>query len=257
MQLDLAKDDREAFHELIDGLLLGDGAISEGGSLMIGQTARRVGWLYQIQRVLKQFGCASKMSSRPAKWVRIKGKKTRVRKSFTLWTPVFHEFKVERARWYPANRKHVPNDVRMTSRSIAHWFAGDGCGTRKGHLFFCTDSFSAREVDDLIVKLPVEARRIKGACGWHIHVTKYDEAFELARTIRQRLPRCCLYKLKGVHKKQPRVRKLKLSATQIRSACVLRLRGWTAARVAKRFGVARVTMNKYLPGLPRARHHLI
>lgn len=239
--LHLPEDKYEAFIELVDGLLLGDGCLAANGRLLISQMDHRIGWLHQIVEDLRLFGCVAVVRSRHVGrdfWLR--GKKYRAKPSSVLETLVYEELKVQRARWYPNSSatKRVPHDVRVTPKSIAHWFAGDGSFGRYGGLSFYTNSFTSAEVERLARALPVESHRVPTARPGQsiIVVTKRNEAVKLADTIRCHLHDCCLYKLRFV---RPRIRKLPMSASTVRELRRLYMTGeWTQQALGDRFGVS-------------------
>lgn len=246
--LGLSKSKHEAFVELIDGLLLGDGYLAPNGCLIVGQTDRRVGWLHQIVKELRRFGCAANvhfMSAGRDFWIR--GKKYRAKSASVLRTRVYEELKVQRARWYPngSSVKRVPYDVRVSPKSIAHWFAGDGSSDHHGSLIFCTNSFTADEVEHLIRKLPVEARRaaISSRPGQSIiHIMKRNEAVKLANAIRRYLPQCCMYKLRFVRAARP-IRS-PMQASTVRALRQLYATGkWSQQALGDRFGVGQTEVS--------------
>lgn len=245
--LNLSKKKHEAFVELIDGLLLGDGSLTPNGYLMVGQTDRRVGWLHQIVKELRRFGCAADVRSHDVeKDIWIRGKKYRAKSSSILSTPVYEELKVQRARWYTSGpAKRVPHDVRVSPKSIAHWFAGDGSSDRYGHLLFCTNSFTAAEVEHLARKLPVEAHRlpIPARPGQSIiHITKRNEAVKLANAIRRYLPNCCMYKLRFV--RSAKAIRSPMQASTVRSLRRLYATGkWSQQALGDRFGVGQTEVS--------------
>jgi len=61
------------------------------------------------------------------------------------------EFKNERIRWYPNDKKSIPNDLKLTPRTIAVWYMDDGgLTTNKTQTpRFATNSFTLRDIEFL------------------------------------------------------------------------------------------------------------
>lgn len=83
---------------------------------------------------------------------------TRVRESgqrAVLTTYVDPRLTYEHTRWYTPT-KHVPADLVLTPETIRWWYIGDGTTNKRGHMSFCTDSFSADDVARLQALLAAE-----------------------------------------------------------------------------------------------------
>jgi LAGLIDADG DNA endonuclease family len=199
--LNLSAREAGQFDAFVSGLLLGDAQISKTGSLRIGQSVKRIGWLRQVKARLAEFGCDARISNEYTSKVSV-GPHNVIRSgpSRMLTTRVYEELKAQRKRWY-RDRKIVPRDLCLSAEGISHWFVGDGNGDTFGLLRFCTNGFTAREVDLLIRLLPVQARSVLAGGSETqriIKVCKMDEAVKLANLVRPFLPRCAMYKIKHV-----------------------------------------------------------
>lgn len=225
----------DALHELIDGLLLGDGHLEAsrwGARLTLGQTEAHLPWLRQVQRELEQYGVVATIRSHThSGWMTIGQKRFRRRKTYVLRTALLGFLKSEHARWYLQYVKRVPRDVRLTPTSIAHWYFGDGTVGCKGyHATFCTDGFTQRDVLLLI-------RRLKDRFGWRplvgqrnrILLCKMPDRVSLVEMLRtQSIPRCFRHKLRL---------RLRYRSQVIRGPVETRLRtlrqqGWSYGRIA-------------------------
>lgn len=195
------------FRELVDGLLLGDGSIDRKGLLRLEQCEQRLGWIEQVKQLLHQLGAESVILPLPARKRPLKEENRIIqgKPGNLLYTPAFVELKLERKRWYPGGSKLVPRDLRLTPPVVAHWFAGDGTYGTNGVLSFCTNSFSADEVDFLIKRLAddldiLEARRAKTPRPgqYTLGVYRKDQVLKLKVILEPLLPDCCQYKLQHV-----------------------------------------------------------
>jgi len=193
----------EELTELIDGLLLGDGhleATQWSARLTLGQTAAHLPWLQQVHGILTRSGVASTIQVHGrAGQMSVHGKRFRRRRSRALRTARYVFLKAVHARWYPNGVKRVPQDVRLTPLSIAHWYFGDGTvGCRGYHAKFCTDGFSAADVRRLMQALterfawaPVLEQRNR------ILLCKTCDRASLVKMLRSsQVPRCFRHKLR-------------------------------------------------------------
>jgi len=195
------------FRELVDGLLLGDGQIDPKGLLRLQQSEQRRGWLDQVAGLLRQVGGSSKTVPihSKEKLLQEENRVIRTGPSNLLYTPAYVEMQAERKRWYPDDAKQVPRDLCLTPLVVAHWFAGDGTYDTNGTLSFCTNSFTADEVDFLIGRLANDLG-IRGTRRtptprpnqFKLGVYRKDEAMKLKALLEPLLPDCCQYKLQHV-----------------------------------------------------------
>jgi len=239
-RLNLQARDAERFIELLDGLLLGDGSIEKCGSINVGQSVKRAGWLRQIKRQLDAFGCETRLTAvgKGSTHV-IRGAAVQTGETMRLRTRVYEELKRQRRRWYPFGVKRVPTDVRVTAISIAHWFAGDGVGGRSGELMFCTNGFARPDVERLVRALPVVAslRSIRSRPGQYIiAINRRNEAMTMAKMIRRLMPTCCRYKLRFVRPTRGR-REAMPEATVREVRRLYATRKWTQQMIADKFTI--------------------
>lgn len=188
----------EPFIELVDGLMLGDGTLPRAGGLRVEQSHVRQGWLEDLQKELRALGAESTMDEvvRPER-IRKDGRLLPAYRGFLLRTPAYVELREQRQRWYPGGVKHVPDDVRITQKSVAAWISGDGTGNKAGALVLCTDDFTEEGVRLLIDRLDgvfgVRARRVSGGKP-KIGLYRKDDVFRLREILLPQMSECCHYK---------------------------------------------------------------
>jgi len=239
------------FRELVDGIVLGDGQIDRKGLLHIDQSVVRAGWLDQVQGQLQQLGGDAKILLIAPRIRILEGRELHSKEGRHLYTPAYVEMQAERARWYPDGTKIVPRDLRLTPLVVAHWFAGDGTYNTNGTLTFCTNSFSADEVDFLIERLATDlnilgAKRTKTPRPgqYTLGIYRANEAAKLANLIRPLLPDCCQYKLQHIRP----TRKPHLLPEQVIEIRRRGVEGKTAADLAVEFNVSATTVRNILAG---------
>lgn len=189
------------FHEIVDGLLLGDGCLAPDGVLLLSQTTKngRRLWLDQVRAELEAFGCTATVVERDRLPKLIRGRSVQGGRDAILRTRTYQELKDARRRWYPKGKKRVPRDLVLTPRVLAHWFAGDGSGTPHSLVFY-TNGFLKTDVHFLVrglSRLGVEAHAASARQGSAIIVVgKARARAQLNALIRAHLPECFLYKLR-------------------------------------------------------------
>ncbi len=103
--------------------------------------------------------------------------------SFRLATICTLQFEEERCKWYKGKIKIVPNDIVLSSVAIQHWIMDDGTlDKKKGHMRFCTCSFSVEECELLSQKLN-EFLGITNA-SWVIEKKKYPRIYVPKRHVK-------------------------------------------------------------------------
>lgn len=96
--------------------------------------------------------------------------------SFRLATICTLQLEELRKCWYRDKIKIVPNDIALSSIAIQHWIMDDGTlDKKKGHMRFCTCSFSIEECELLSQKLN-EFLGITNA-SWVIEKKKYPRIY--------------------------------------------------------------------------------
>jgi hypothetical protein len=152
--------------------------------------------------MLEEIGVRSRMTDIPPKTKIIEGREIRKKSSRVLVTGSCVEFRQERQRWYPED-KRVPVDLKLTPLVIALWFAGDGTYDPSGVLRFCTNGFRQSDVERLaagLTVLGVESRPIPTprVGQYTISITQKVAACRLKEMIFPHLTACCHYKLEYV-----------------------------------------------------------
>jgi len=127
--------------EILDGLMLGDGCMSEKSRISSRLT---FGFKFK-ETVLDIFEAFPSFKFSPP-WQNKKDK------CWSSKSNMYSDLLQENRRWYLNDRKTVPLDVVLTSLSCYWWFIGDGY-VSGGNTYLCTDSFTKKEINILILKL--------------------------------------------------------------------------------------------------------
>lgn len=213
-----------SLREIIDGMVISDAGIysrKSNPSAYIGleQHPRRLGWLLQLVEELGQHGVTAKIDNTYHTPSIFDGRNLPGGSYIKLRTLNYVEFAQERKRWYPNGKKAIPKDIVITPKMLTHWLCGDGRGgDKKGTLGLCTHGFTLSDVVllksklksnlDIVTKIQKAHRHTKTERREYLLlVSKQDEAFKLANTIKPFMPECCLYKLSHVRENNAQITK--------------------------------------------------
>jgi hypothetical protein len=139
--------------ETLEGTMLGDAHINKHGGYRFKQSIKNKGYVEHLSLILTPFARSIKTEKVPRP-NNVNGKV--IDKS--CWngecleccyfdTPCHPLFKQLRERWYKNSKKTVPSDLKLTSRSLAHWFQDDGSNNPpKKSISLHTDGFSLKEI---------------------------------------------------------------------------------------------------------------
>jgi hypothetical protein len=244
-RIGLGESDNQAFVEILDGLMLGDGSISQQNVLSVEQSCVRVGWLNDLQQYLATLGIKSTLDEivRPERY-RKDGRRLPSYKGFRLRSPAYVELRTQRDRWYPSGLKTVPPDVRVTPRSVAAWVSGDGTGSSAGTLLLCTDGFPVRDVELLINRLRsafgVRPKLMGSVVRPKIGVLRKDEVVMLRDILIPYLSRCCHYKFRYA---RPAQKRGSLSPDAVRDIRSKYDSGVRLVEMAQVYGLSRSAIN--------------
>ena len=151
--------------EWIDGFNLGDGYINFdkkrsdclGARFSFGSVSKE--WVEYAMSGLKEY------TPREPKELGEIDKK-HPRKTWSSSTLTHPDIVMQAKRWYPEGKKIVPEDVRVTPKSLLLWYLGDGSISKMGISFFirlATCGFTPMEVDNILIpkldKLGLKASR--------------------------------------------------------------------------------------------------
>lgn len=159
--------------EVLEGLMLGDGAAHGGvnAHLSVFRAKKDKQYLEYERKIFQNYLNPSYKKS----CLYIKGhidKRTGKRyPGYHFATSVNPSLTDVRSRWYPNEKKIVPRDLVLSSRTMAHWICDDGCiwANKKETLPYrfmldlATHSFSFEDVEFLVFLLE----------------SKYDEKFNI------------------------------------------------------------------------------
>jgi hypothetical protein len=239
----------ERLLSLVDGLQLGDGSIDSKGALRLEQRTATADWLIQVQTLLREEGCDSRIIPIPPRERKIADRVVTSSGGKLLYTPCYVEMKEQRSRWYPEGSKLIPDDVRLDPLALAHWFAGDGSLNSSGGLCFYTNGFIKEEVERLCERLGldhgIEAKtyplaRREGE--YMVAVYKRDHAVKLRDLILPHLHPVFQYKLRHVRETLPPQRVF--TEDEVHTIRSRFQAGEHQTRIAKDFGVHHGTISR-------------
>lgn len=127
--------------EVLDGLLLGDGCLSERSRI-----SARLTFGFKFKETVEDI-----YENLPS----LKFSPSWQSNTTNCWhskSIMYHDLLFENNRWYVNGKKIVPSDVLITPISCYWWFIGDGYIIEK-NVYLCTDCFTNEEVDFLVSKL--------------------------------------------------------------------------------------------------------
>lgn len=256
--LGLAGRAAEIFHEIVDGLLLGDGTISASGVLRVDQARRRQVWVREVAEMLRAVGVPCRESTFCTRGSYIGSRQIPPSELVFTYTPAVVETKAQRQRWYREGRRVVPADVRLTPRSVALWFCGNGTYGTNGTLSFMQHGFLAEEMERVAqalqvllgVKISVYVRPRSGGSGCILATTSRGASVALREFMGPFVSEVFAYKLRYVRPAIPRGHAVRrLSATAIREIRRRHARGALNVVLAKDFLVSGTTIGKIVRGL--------
>lgn len=192
------------FEAILDGLLLGDGAIVRRGEFaafrLLQHECHRE-WVDQVERELWTVGIACQRTT-------LNSRRGAV---LQLDTVASAELARAHARWYVAHarrfRKRIPDDVRLSPIAVAYWLAGVGSANNNGYsIRFSTRVYQREEIEWLADKL----RDLYSWTGeifadrgrWGIRFSRSDDRCAIIDLTRPWIPSCFRAKL-HVKKSRP------------------------------------------------------
>ena len=214
----LTEEQRSHLRVLIDGLLLGDGWITNG-CLSLAQSSRypnRIEWLQRVQSELAALGIASsivKYAPRGVLGFNKNGGPIVDRGMTRLKTLKYGVLEEEYRRWYPLERKFnqsgrrqcrkqkcVPANIALTPLVITYWLAGDGSAQRCA-MHFYTNGFRLEDVQWLRFRLKdtygFESARSDGAREGQYFIRILSQHLaDLYMLVSYLLPKCFSHKLR-------------------------------------------------------------
>jgi len=230
----------EALIEIVDGVLLGDGAL-EGNAvsarLSLSQRHECHEWVSQVRQQLETHGILVSETRQKSGTTTIRGQQFQRKEAKGLRTRNYKWFAEQHARWYPEGIKRIPHDVRLTEVSVAHWWFGDGgVGNKSYHARFSTDGFPWSDVEQLLTKLHV----VFGWEGSHtrrnrILLSKAKDRQSLLDLVSPYTPSCFQYKMRLKTGNACRV----LTDQQEQELLELRRQNWSYGRLATHYGLSK------------------
>lgn len=191
--------------DIINGLLLSDASLewmSESANktaLLLSQCIKNKQLVEQMSDYLTKIGFSVTMSMS----IRKDGIDLRLR---TKYYTIFGNLK---KLWYPEGKKIVPDSIRITEKTLAYWFMGDGSSSWTNNtvnVCLATNGFDDQSVMKLVQILKesfginaiiFKAKKyVKTNYGSMILINKKDEVTKFMRVIEPHILTTFLYKLK-------------------------------------------------------------
>jgi hypothetical protein len=229
----------EEFLELVDGLLLGDAWIEVNGNsegrLGLEQTICHEAWLDSVEKEFAQIGVSVSRGYRRPRVGFIQKRAVKSNRSAVLRTRKYVPFTEQRARWYPNGEKHVPDDVRLSPRALAHWYWGDGATVNDGYgMLFHTEGFDEQGVARLRFRLQafygwVTTQRERRPGQFTIGIYRQHDREHLASLIGPYCPPCFASKIDIKERAHSKVSEV---GGELRN---LRARGLTQKQLSEHF----------------------
>lgn len=204
----------EELIELIDGLLLGDGCITEKSPrLSINQRASMIAWLDIIAAEFETHCLTYRRNlfhREPLPGDLPEGRTSVSREDVaTLDSHAYVELRAQRLRWYQFEKnawtKTVPMDVRLTPHALVHWYCGDGSLINdKGYwrIKFSTNGFTEIEVRRLSSRLN-ELYDLNSIVGFHadarpiLCLNRQTDVSKFVSLVEPLMPKCFQYKIRS------------------------------------------------------------
>lgn len=197
--------------EIFNGLMLSDASINKNkfnSRFNISQVSVHRELIDVTYLMLRNAGIQSNVYQRLVKPFKSK-KYNRIcvsREQTVLETQRSKIFTELRKKWYPNNKKTVPDDIEITPKTLAWWLMGDGGSSYmiKGnsklvHAQLCTNCFSELENMKLIKKLNnlnIEGFFYSGSQQKYLHLKQTTEVIKFMKIIEPFILDCFKYKIK-------------------------------------------------------------
>jgi len=192
---------------IINGLLLSDASLSQYKNsnfrLRIGQIVEHKDWIESLKTTFESYGVKVGIYNYTNYGY---GESS---EHIALYTSRNQMMTKLRRRWYKNGRKIVPNNLKLNTLTLAHWFMGDGftswTGTAKSStkLGLCTEGFGLE--DNLKLKVLLEdqgyhfilkKRNRKEHVHFSLSLTKSYEVFDFLNRVEPFVTPAFHYKIK-------------------------------------------------------------
>lgn len=189
--------------EILVGLLLSDGSLLkpknefQNSQFQLSQSIKNRELIDYVEKYLNEIG----ISTYKKTYVRKLGETVNLN---TERHPLFTEL---RRIWYPNDMKTVPDSVKLTPKSIAYWFMGDGNstwykrGNKKVHLSIATDGFDTNSVISLQgdlhnIGIDMHLRFRVGNTRPYLETKKAEFVYKFMNVVKPYMLSCFYYKVK-------------------------------------------------------------
>lgn len=180
--------------EWINGELLGDGCIQKSSNYTVkfGYSSKHPEYIEYIRDTLKGFGI--EQAGKINKYYH----KTMDCYSYHYCSLCYPELMIIYKKWYPNNKKTIPNDIQLTPLTLRQHYIGDGCLTHRDdcrpYIHLATCGFSISGVELLIrqlIELGINATRVITSNAISIPV---DSTKDFLKYIGECPVKCYIYK---------------------------------------------------------------
>ena len=192
---------------IVDGLLLSDASLSQYQNsnfrLRIGQIVKHRDWIESLKATFESYGVKVGIYNYTNYGF---GKSL---KHIALYTSRNQVMTKLRRRWYKNGKKIVPNNLKINTLTLAHWFMGDGytswkdTAKSKTQIVLCTEGFGLE--DNLKLKALLEnqnyhfwlgTRKRKEHTQLNLGLTKSYEVFDFLNRVEPFITPSFQYKIK-------------------------------------------------------------
>ncbi len=171
--------------DIISGNLLGDGSIvnkHSGRSACYLHGSKHREYIEWLKWVFRKHGYETgKIYEVSAQTLEVADRVARFSRVFKLASQATPSLKGIRDKWYPADIKRVPEDLRLNRTVLLHWYLGDGClgfrgrGRTRPMIVLATNSFPLEDqhkLQDKLLALDIKSSIVqsRGGYGYRLHV---------------------------------------------------------------------------------------
>lgn len=122
-------------NDILTGCLLGNGHLRKNGIFYIRLKESRLTYLKHLNKLLPSTKISEVIDKKYGK------------KYFYFYST--EKFKEMYNLWYVNKQKVIPNNLKLTKESLAHWYAQDGFDSKKNYSLIYTSNFKKTEVEFL------------------------------------------------------------------------------------------------------------
>lgn len=153
--------------EILNGALLGDGCIHMNKT-NINACFKYESTSFQHVKNLEKYFVGTEIYAETRKNIRKRYNKDETFISYTFKTKAAAFFTELYKKWYPNNKKHIPDDLILTPLTCLIWYLDDGTlvnsKTTYQEISFATNSFDKNEINNILVPQLSDFNAVIGSC---------------------------------------------------------------------------------------------